>query len=64
MENNNKGFSHFDYMEAALRVCDIKMDKKLISLILRLNEHKPLGELTIKDIVRIRMENDKDFENE
>lgn len=64
MKENKEGFSHLDYMELALRACDIKMDKKLISLILRLNEEKPLEELSIKDIVRIRMENDKDFENE
>lgn len=56
-----KEFEHIDLLELALRVCGYNFSKKIITLILKLN-NLPLKSATLKDILEVQSNNEKLYE--
>ena len=57
--------SKLDYIQLALRVCDLNVSANVIDLILRLNtQDNNLKNLTVRDILVIKKEVDEKFKNE
>lgn len=54
-------FGKLDYIELALRICNLSIDKKIINLILMLNNADRIENLNIKDILCLKDENEKEF---
>ena len=56
-----KEFDHSDLLQTALKVCGYNFSKKIITLILKLN-NLPLKSATLKDILKVQANNEKLYE--